>query len=459
MKKKFIPFLLGALIVANTLPLSACGEEEGNVLRVASWDEYIDEGGEDSYVTGSLPLYEEFQIWYKQNYGKEITVEYATLQDNETMYNQIKMGNSYDILCPSEYMCMKLAEEGYLQKYPTSFWDTSIENNYYAKNVSPYIHDIQQGKNGVFNHSSMKLSNGECISDYVAGYMWGTTGFVFNPERVERQDVQSWKVLLNRNYHRKITAKDNVRDSYFMGLGMLYEDELLALKEQYKNGQVSAQDYKDTLFSKMNDTSNIPAVQKLLEEMRGNLYGLETDEGKLDVITGRFDISYQWSGDAVYTLDMGEDDEITSEPMELEYAIPDSASNLFFDAWVLMKDCKNVEAATAFVNFLSQPQNVVRNMYYIGYTSCISGPTHGDNEIFDYISETYSADDEEENPVPYDLSYFFGDGHVLTVPESQTHRQLFAQYPNAETIERLVIMKYFSKSVNETLNRMWNNIK
>ena len=459
-KRKLIPFALICAVGFNLLPFSACNETSNdNVLRVASWDEYIDEGGEDSYVKGSQPLYEEFEVWYKQVYGKEITVEYVTLQDNETMYNQIKMGNSYDLLCPSEYMCMKLAEEGYLQKLPTSFFDPSQEHNYYAQNVSPYIHDIQNHTNGIFNGKNMQLSNGNSLAEYVAGYMWGTTGFVFNPNTVDAQDVKSWNVLLNEKYHRKISAKDNVRDTYFMGLGMYYENELLTAKTTLNNGLISMQDYQDLLFEKMNDTSCANNVKTLLETMRGNIYGLETDEGKLDVITGRFDISYQWSGDAVYTLDMGEDEEMTEEPLYLEYCIPDSASNLFFDGWVLMKDSKQVDVATAFINFLSIPENVVRNMYYIGYTSCISGPTTGENAIYDYIQETYASTDEDNTAVPYDVSYFFGKNHILNVPEEQTRRQLFAQYPTTETINRLVVMKNFDKETNEILNRMWNTIK
>ena len=447
--KKLFPFALIACISLNALPLGGCSEESSeNVLRVASWDEYICEGGEDSYVGGdSRPLYEEFETWYEATYGKKITVEYIPLQDNETMYNKIKMGDSYDILCPSEYMCMKLAEEGYLQKLPTSFFDVENENNYYAKNVSPYI-------DGVFKGEAMDLSDGSSLSEYVAGYMWGSTGFVFNPETVNRDDVKSWKVFLSDKYSRKITAKDNVRDSYFVGLGMYYEDLLLGEKAKYEKGELSKTDYKHTLFTKMNDTSSMTSVQKLLEKMRGNLYGLETDEGKLDIVTGRFDISYQWSGDAVYTLDMGESDEIRSEPLYLEYCIPESASNLWFDGWVLMKDSKNVDAATAFINFLSMPENVVRNMYYIGYTSCIGG-----DEVFAYLEETYGADEEETDVAPYDLSYFFGEGHTLTTYSDQIHRQLFAQYPDEETIDRLVVMQYFDKETNTLANRMWNNIK
>ena len=447
--KRLFPFALIACFTLNALPLGGCGaESSGNVLRVASWDEYICEGGEDSYVgADALPLYEEFEIWYEATYGKEITVEYIPLQDNETMYNKIKMGDSYDILCPSEYMCMKLAEEGYLQKLPDAFFDKANENNYYANYVSSYI-------DGVFHDEAMKLSGGETLAEYVAGYMWGSTGFVFNPETVAREDVKSWKVFLNEKYDRRITAKDNVRDSYFVGLGMYYEELLLGEKAKNEAGTLSKTDYKHTLFTKMNDTSSMSSVGKLLEKMRGNLYGLETDEGKLDVITGRFDISYQWSGDAVYVLDSGEDDEITDTPVYLEYCIPDAASNLFFDGWVMMKDA-NEKAATAFINYLSMPENAVRNMDYIGYTSCIASET-----VFDYISEKYGAGDEEESE-DYDLSYFFGENHVLQAPLSQTqyNRQLFAQYPTMDVIDRLVVMTYFNKEANEKANRMWNNIK
>ncbi len=443
--KKRISLMLASFLALSTLPLSACGQNsDENVLRIASWDEYIDEGGEDSYEEGSAPLYEEFVDWYKETYNKEIAVEYVTLQDNETMYNKIKMGDSYDLLCPSEYMIMKLAEEKLIQKLPQSFFDLENEHNYYAKYLSPYIKDV-------FDNG--KMNDGSKWSEYTAGYMWGSTGFVYNPETVDREDVNSWNVFTNEKYARKLTAKDNVRDSYFAGLGMYYETELLNLKSQLETGEIDLNTYKTALSNKMNDTSEatMSSVKQRLIDMRSNLYGLETDEGKLDVITGRFDISYQWSGDAVYTMDMGESDELSDEPKYLEYCIPLASSNLWFDGWVLMKDCKNVEAATAFINFLSIPENVVRNMYYIGYTSCIAG-----DEVFSYIDETYG---DEEGDTEYDLSYFFGEDHVLLTTEDQTRRQLFAQYPTTETINRLVVMKYFDKKTNERANRIWNTIK
>ena len=120
-----------------------------------------------------------------------------------------------------------------------------------------------------------------------------------------------------------------------------------------------------------------------------------------------------------------------------------------------MMNGANTDLATAFVNYVSMPENAVRNMYYIGYTSCLGG-----QEIYDYVSETYSAEEDETDVVSYDLSYFFGEDYEpLIVPEEQTRRQLFAQYPTYETTHRLVVMQYFESDVNERVNRMWNNIK
>ncbi len=444
MKKK-LSIALSTLLLLTALGSVGCTNNEGtgvrneNVLRIASWDEYIDMGGEDSYYSAdSRPLYEEFEDWYKQTYGKDITVEYVALQDNETMYSKIKMGDRYDLLCPSEYMIMKLAAENKLLPLPESFFDTTDENNHFIRNVSPYIQEMfEKGK----------LKNGRSWSEYAAGYMWGTTGFVFNPEKIPEETMTSWSALTSPLCERKITAKDNVRDSYFMGLGMYYEETLLALKAELESGKIDKDEYKATLSVYMNDTSveTMGNVKKHLEKMRKNLYGLETDEGKLEVIAGRLDASYQWSGDAVFILDEAEENDLA-----LQYSIPEASSNLWFDGWVMMEGA-NVDAATAFINFLSMQENVVRNMYYIGYTSCVAG-----DEVFSYITDTYG---DEEGDTAYDLSYFFGEGHSFTTTAEQTKRQLFAQYPDAKTIDRLVVMEYFDAKTNERANRMWNNIK
>ena len=79
--------------------------------------------------------------------------------------------------------------------------------------------------------------------------MWGITGIVYNPEIVSEEDASSWKILNDPAYQRKITIKDNVRDSYFAAVGAIKSGMLTS--EEF----VGAPDYRKRLEEEMNDTS------------------------------------------------------------------------------------------------------------------------------------------------------------------------------------------------------------
>lgn len=423
--KKFISLALVSALSASSLAALASCKKADVTLRVASWAEYIDEGEGDN-----KSMIENFEKWYEEQTGKSIKVEYIELDDNETMYNKITLGETYDLLCPSEYMIMKLQSEDKLEKYPESFFDTSVETNYYAKNVSPFI-------KSTFEKGKMKDGVSKW-SEYAAGYMWGTTGFVVNPEYAE--EAKSWNVV--KNHGKKATAKNNVRDSYFMGLGMYYENNA---------------DKTKTLAEMMNDTSvnTMNAVKELLKTVKTGGVRFETDDAKEAVIAGEYDVSYQWSGDAVYIMDEAEENEIY-----YDYVIPEFSSNMWFDGWVLMKGAQT-DAATMFVNFISKSENAMKNCDYIGYTPCVAGEA-----MLEYIADKYAPAENaaDENKAAYDLTYFFSDSassdekYVITADKEQLHRQLFAQFPDANTKERLVVMEYFEKEVNDRANSMWNDI-
>lgn len=435
--KKRISLLLCLVLSATTLfPLSGCSNAE-KVLRVSNWAEYIDGGDENS------ELLREFEAWYEEQTGESIRVEYSVADDNETLYMMLKMGDSFDLVCPSEYMIMKLADEDRLLTYPKEFFDPSIDGNYYAQYASPFIKET-------FESNVISEKNSNTWADYAAGYMWGTTGFVFNPEFVNAEDVKSWNAFKNPTYKNKITAKNNVRDTYFAGLGVHYESTILALNERYAKGEIEKSAYKAELSRLMNDTdeNTMSAVKEILQSVTSNLYGFETDEGKNDTIAGKVTINFQWSGDAVYIMDEAEE-----AGTILHYSIPESVSNLWFDGWVMPKSCANQKAAMMFVNFLSLPENAVRNMNYIGYTSCIGG-----EDVFNEMIDWYGTDETDETAVEYSLDYFFGEGHTILTSQEQLTRQLFAQYPDEKTIDRCVAMQYFDRDENSRANNMWNDI-
>ena len=449
--------LIAGLIITDFCPASAAADAPKTVtLRICNWEEYIDQGdwGEDEVIDlesgdiiGENSMIDDFEEWYYDNYGVKVNVEYSTFGTNEDLYNMLTIGDVYDLVCPSEYMIMKLMADDMIEPLSEDFFDPEIENNYYIRGVSPYIKNIFE------THDINGVTWDKCA----AGYMWGITGFVYNPEAVSEEEASTWKLVENPAYHRQITMKDNVRDSYFAAVGALKSD--LLTSEEFRNRD----DYALALQTEMNDVSpeTIDKAQHYLQQVKDNLYSFETDSGKADMITGKVVANYQWSGDAVYAMDQAEEDEYY-----LNFAAPIECTNIYFDGWVMLKkgiaqDPNKQQAAEAFINFISRPDNAIRNMYYIGYTSVISGGDDG--RVFEYLEWNYGAEDDED-VTDYPVGYFFSgdpddEDYVLTVPSEQLKRQLGAQYPSAEVIDRASIMVYFDKQQSELINRMWIRVR
>ena len=452
----------GAIAFA-ALPLSACAKNSNElVLRVSSWEEYIDLGDwdddelieidnpyspDDGGIIGVNSMVDDFTEWFNSTHDYSVRVEYSTFGTNEDLYNRLNLGDTYDLVCPSDYMIMQLMREGRLKKFSTDFFNAEIETNYYINNVSPFITE--------------KFKEFDENNEYAAGYMWGTTGVVYNPESVDVDDVSTWNILRNPEYARQVTVKDNVRDSYFPALGILNAETLLS-------GEGNA----DELLNATDDET-IEAALQILKEIKENVYSFETDSGKADMITGKVVANYQWSGDAVFIMDEADSD---SNSTELWYSIPDECTNLWFDGWVMLKDGvgndeRKRTAAEAFVNFLSRPDNAIRNMYYIGYTSAIAGKPDG--MIYDYIAYNYGIEegDTETTAYEYDLSNFYKlpphsvvietDAATLEIDGNgkiNRGRQLFAQYPPENVTQRSVIMVDFGDRL-AAINQMWINVR
>lgn len=472
--KKIISFLLCVLILFTfSFSLIACEEDEGEVVKeltVFSWEDYIDLGDED--VPGrENSILDDFE----EETG--ISVNYVTFANSEEMYNELqKNPEACDLLCPSEYMIMKMMNEGLLRPFRTP------EN--YKKYCSEYIKDN-------FKKLGIRDENGEIVTPimeedeentYAIGYMWGTMGYVYDMDRFDAEELSNWRVGLEDRFFDKVTVKDSVRDTYIMAVGAVYQDELNQLKEQYNNEELTLEDYNKELTKIFNrcDTETIQKVEEFLLELRENLYYFEVDNAKADILLGRIDLYFAWSGDAVYAMDCG--DEIG---ISLGYVVPEEGSNVWFDGFVMpatvKKDAK-VEAAIKFLDFISTPKSAARNMEYIGYSSVISGdedfelsyieydedgnPIEGTEYtveyegILDWVKEYvigYSEIEDFNECEEVDLSYFFGED--TKVYSDEMGRQLYGLYSDTETIARCIIMDTFNDKASAEINEMWNRVK
>ena len=115
--------VMGASVV-SAIPVQATGGQTENdtiVLRVCNWEEYIDLGDWDeeermeleigAEIFGENSMVDDFTEWYYETYGKRVEVEYSCFGTNEDLYNQLTLGDVYDLVCPSDYMIMKLMAE------------------------------------------------------------------------------------------------------------------------------------------------------------------------------------------------------------------------------------------------------------------------------------------------------------------------------------------------------------
>ncbi len=525
MKKK-IPVIIAAALLAVTFVLycfqgvSLGAEKDVEILRVYNWEEYISESKEDE----SIDIITQFEKYCKETLNRNVKVEYSTFGTNENMYNELNLSKkktasgvnySYDLVCPSEYMLLKMMREGMLEKLDMS----KVPN--YAENASPYIQNLFK--------TLKNEGSDESLYDYAACYMWGTMGYVYNPEIVSDEDAFHWNLLWNDKYKGLGTIKDSVRDSYILAVGYCLEDELNGvLKDYEKDGDSAKYNKRLTEIFNRTDDKTVDTVGKALTELKDKIYGYEVDSGKKEMAQGKIAINFAWSGDAVYTIDEAETPDAGDNALYLKYAVPTEGSNIFFDGWAMPKGA-NVELAQEFINFIESPDNAVLNMDYIGYTPSIGGETMFENAIDwygatayapttevtkedvenmdeeeaeyyyvdksgnvyesvyvgDYVDEAtltfvstaesplYELDDENglteiTDPVevaPQDLTYFFKSGeddentYVVYYYPEEADRQLMAQYPDEKTVLRCTVMKCFTDDETRTLNNMWETAK
>ena len=420
MKKLFFKILTFALCIScifGTLTLSGCGKTAD--LRIYNCYEYIDES-----------LIDDFVSQYKEKTGLDITVEYSCFDTPEDLYNNLKIyPDGYDLVCPSDYMIEKMAREDMLEKF------TLPADGAYNKNLSPFV-------KSTFESIAWGENN---LSQYAAGYMWGTLGLCYNPANVDEADMKSWSTLWGTKYKGKFSVKNSIRDTYFISLSQIHKTELESLKSQ-----ASSTEKKARLTAIFNDTSDstITQMESVISTVINNAYGTEIDEGKDLIIQGKTDVYFAWSGDAVYAMDEGDASNVT-----LNYTVPEEGSNVWFDGWCVPKGAKNKALALEFIDFISTPENVIKNMEYIGYVSCIGGA-----EVFNWVTETY-GDATGENQV--NLDYFFkgeNDAQTYLVSTSSLNRQFSAQYPDESVLDRCVVMSYYPDAQNEAITNMWMNV-
>ena len=400
MMKRFFSVIVCALFGAS-LSLSYALDRE-HTLKVYNWADYID-------MTNVL---DKFPDWYREQTGEEVQVSYQTFDINESMLTEIEIGHEdYDVVCPSEYIIERMLRLGLLQPINKDFGTTPD----YTALVAPFAVDMfqQMAPEG----SDIK------VSDYTVGYMWGTTGWLYNPAFVQAEELRSWEAITNPKFDGKIFMKDAFRDVYSVIVLYAYRDEIA-------RGEVT----RNELVAHVTP-ERIQRVEEVLLAAKNNIAGWEVDFGKEEMTKGKTWMNLSWSGDAQWAIQEAEE-----VGVHLDYIVPEEGSNVWFDGWVIPKYAVNTRAAAYFINYLCMPENAIYNMEEIGYVSVIASP-----EVLEW------ANDEEAFPNALDLTYFFGE-------DATAVNANFVQYPDLSVIEHCALMHDCGEETKDML-AMWSRVK
>ena len=436
--KKFFFLAIPALVMSAGL--ASCAPKYDVKLVVYNWDDYIYDGTDDDGNIVAKSVVKRFEEYYQKQHDLVLKVEYRTFKTPEEMYGKIKAGSiKPDLICPSDYMIQKMANEGRLEKFSynesTAKYGDSLKN--FEDYGSPFIKDRFQ---------SAKLKDGNSFLTYAVPYFWGTMGFTYDPEYFT-EGLDSWECLWSKDekYQKQFSLKDSMRDTYVTAIFHVYKDEIDALDEDAEN-------YNEQLTAIFNrcDDDTIAKVEAALKEAKKTTVNtFEVDEGKDEIVKGTYHANLAWSGDAIYAMDS---DELNQPAKYLNYALPEEGSNVWFDGWCMPKGA-NVELAEEFVNFISTPEIASLNMGYVGYTSPIVG-----DEVWDYVLDTYEAGPEDKETYEVDLSFYFGKESIIEIDAEEAGRQFDAQYPTEEVLKKCCMMNDFGDQTKK-VEEMWVRVK
>ena len=299
--------VLTVLLAATPVSFAGAAGEVGSngEVNVYNWGEYMPDG-----MDGSVDLIEKFE----QETG--IKVNYKEYDSNETLYAELKPGNtSYDVIIPSDYMISRMIEEDMLEKLNFD----NIPNYKNIMDAYKNSDDVQYDPTG----------------EYSVPFSWGTVAIVYNKTMVD-EPVDSWDIFWDEKYAGQILMFDNSRDAFGIALKKLGysqnttdEAELEAAAEELRKQKPLVQAYvMDQIFDKM-----------------GN---------------GEAAVAPYYAGDIITMM---------AENPDLDYAFPKEGTNRFVDAMAIPKGAPNKENAEAFINFMCDAENAAAVAEYIGYST------------------------------------------------------------------------------------------
>lgn len=285
-------------VSASALLCGCGGKQPAEYLTVFNYGEYIDP--------------DMLELFTKET---GIGIRYEEALTPEEMYTKYISGAiSYDLLCTSDYMVLRLINEGEARKVDFSAME-------HAGNIGEKYWDFARAY--------------DPGNEYSLPYFWGTIGILYDTTKV-KGSIESWDVLFNGEYANDIIMQKSQRDTF-----------MITLK------------YLGYSLNTTNE-SELREAQSLLKKQKPDVQAYLVDEARDEVVAGNAAMAVVYSGEAYLGHEYNND---------LAYVVPREGSNVWIDSWIVTKNCKNTEAAAKFLDFLCREDVAARNFEYIYYST------------------------------------------------------------------------------------------
>jgi len=302
-KRVFSGIIILALLVGSVfvfIQKNQASTGTGETITVLNYGKYI---GED--------------VIQKFEEETGITVKYEEYEEPEEMYTKYKAGSiDYDVICTSEYMVEKLILEEEVN-------EIHFENFENYENVDPSV---------------IEMCTYDPEHKYSLPYFYGTLGILYDTTVYTEEEVSTWDILWDENFHGDMIMTNSVRDAFapaLISLGYSLNDM---------------------------DPAHLQEAQQLLFQQEPHVMAYYVDETCDEMVAGNGTLAVCYSGEAATAIDENEN---------LAYAIPKEGSNLWVDSWFIPKTCQNQEGAEKFLDFLCGNEIAMENFDYVYYASPI----------------------------------------------------------------------------------------
>lgn len=313
-----------------------------------------------------------------------INVTYDVYDSNEVLEGKLLSGRTgFDLVSPSH-----------------DFYATQIKAGVYAKLDKSSLPNLKNLDENIMEQMSKNLDEG---NQYGIPYLWGTTGFAYNVDKVkavlgEDAPVDSWSLLFEPENMEKLKS-----------CGVAFLDapsEVLPAVMAYlglEGDSLEKADYEK-------------AVAKM-KEVAPYIQYFHSSRSISDLANGDICVALGWSGDMMIARDRAKQ---AGQGVDIQYVVPKEGAPMWMDMLAIPADAPNKEAAHQMLNYLMEPEVIA--------------------EVTNYV--TYS------NPNPSSKPF--------VTPEIANDPGVF---PSEETMANLFMFKELPKDLKRYITREWSRIK